>query len=340
MENHEIVVLGLLYVGVLLVAHYLSMVWAVAAAAAALLVSWKSLFRLLRELLWEQWIKIDREVRGDKESSGSFDWKPIVILGVATLVLTGNHYYGHRNHFRYFAAKTMAKKEDARWLRGANLKNSANHSGVQRVYRKRVRDRLGKWWLLGEFGYWTLWRVLGFFILPALLIFALPKEKLGEYGLKLGGTKDALLLCGILFAFMFAAVFMVSYKPAFRYHYPFPWANSAPPGGVPGSLLVTWWLMYGVQFFALEFFFRGFLLHGLKKSMGAYSIFAMVVPYAMIHFGKPVTETLGAFAAGLVLGTMALATRSIWCGVMIHIAIAWSMDFLAIFQKGILPSRW
>jgi len=55
----------------------------------------------------------------------------------------------------------------------------------------------------------------------------------------------------------------------------------------------------------------------------------MIVPYCMIHFHKPVAEVCGAVFAGIVLGTLAMATRSIWCGVLIHLSVAWSMDALA-----------
>lgn len=199
---------------------------------------------------------------------------------------------------------------------------------------------MGKWGLMVEFGYWVGWRVMGFFLLPMLLIFALPGERLRDYGLQVKGMTEHLWIYGVLFAIVFAAVVVASYTPSFRFHYPFPWARSAPAGGVPGAMLVSWELMYAAQFFALEFFFRGFMLHSLKRSMGAYAIFAMLVPYTMIHFGKPIPETLGAFAAGLVLGTLALATRSIWCGVFIHVSVAWSMDLLSLFQKGTLPSEW
>ena len=38
--------------------------------------------------------------------------------------------------------------------------------------------------------------------------------------------------------------------------------------------------------------------------MGSHAIFVMVVPYVMIHFGKPMLETVGAIIAGVVLGLL------------------------------------
>jgi membrane protease YdiL (CAAX protease family) len=60
----------------------------------------------------------------------------------------------------------------------------------------------------------------------------------------------------------------------------------------------------------------------------------MVTPYMMIHFGKPGAEAVGAILAGAALGLVALRTRSIYAGMAIHIAVAWSMDLLALWRKG------
>ena len=65
-------------------------------------------------------------------------------------------------------------------------------------------------------------------------------------------------------------------------------------------------------------------------------MFAMTVPYVMIHFRKPLPETFGAFFAGIALGTLALRTRSIYGGVIIHVSIAWSMDFFVLFHGGVV----
>jgi membrane protease YdiL (CAAX protease family) len=52
----------------------------------------------------------------------------------------------------------------------------------------------------------------------------------------------------------------------------------------------------------------------------------------MIHYHKPVLETFGAIAAGVILGYMSLRTRSIWLGAALHIAVAWTMDAAAIWH--------
>ena len=100
--------------------------------------------------------------------------------------------------------------------------------------------------------------------------------------------------------------------------------------------LFIWEIVYFVQFFALEFFFRGFMLHGTKQQFGYYSVFVMTIPYCMIHYGKPLPETIAAIVAGIVLGTLSLKSRSIWLGVAIHYSVAITMDLCSLWQKGLL----
>ena len=97
--------------------------------------------------------------------------------------------------------------------------------------------------------------------------------------------------------------------------------------------------MYIAQFFALEVFFRGFMLVPLRKSMGSSAIFAMSVPYVMIHYGKPYLETCGAFVAGLFLGSLAMKTRSIYAGFLVHVTVALLMDFMALSIRWGFPTQ-
>lgn len=131
----------------------------------------------------------------------------------------------------------------------------------------------------------------------------------------------------LLFLPVGLAVLFVAQSPDFQAHYPF----YDEAYGWPDQ--IVWELGYALQFFALEFFFRGFMLRGTVAEMGSMSVLFMVVPYCMIHFGKPLPECLGSILSGLVLGTLALDTRSIWGGVTIHVAVAWLMDGAALWMK-------
>jgi membrane protease YdiL (CAAX protease family) len=100
---------------------------------------------------------------------------------------------------------------------------------------------------------------------------------------------------------------------------------------------VAYEVAYGIQFFSLEAFFRGFLVFALFKKFGYYAVVIMTVPYCMIHFGKPPAETLGAIVAGLILGYLAVQSRSWIPGAFLHWGVGLTMDVLVVFQTVILP---
>lgn len=198
-------------------------------------------------------------------------------------------------------------------------------------------------WLFGDFFqtwahpnlypqlYWALVSVTGYFLLPAIVITGVWKERLAAYGFRIDRNPKIFLLYGGMFLAVIPLVFLVSHSPSFLRTYPF-YAQAANSW----TELLLWESAYALQFLALEFFFRGFVLFGFARQIGAHAIFLMATPYTMIHFQKPLPETVGAIIAGVALGTLALRTRSIAGGVVVHIAVAWSMDGFALWQKGFL----
>jgi hypothetical protein len=100
---------------------------------------------------------------------------------------------------------------------------------------------------------------------------------------------------------------------------------------------LSWEFIYLAQFFGLELFFRGFWLRAMR-TFGAGAIWSMVVPYCMIHFGKPYLEACGAMVAGVVLGSLAMRTRSIYAGFLVHGTVAILMDVLALYRRHALPT--
>lgn len=250
--------------------------------------------RIAAKLTIEQWRAIDADGGpGSNTGPRSVDWKVLVILFTCAVSLTLQEYVGQRELYRA-------------WF--------SEHAG-ERYYQ------------LQAFAWWTAWRVIGYLLLPMLVIILLPGERLRDYHVSPRGFIRHLWIYVVMFALILPAVFLASRTHAFRSTYPFySWANRSMFD------LWAWEGMYAIQFLSLEFFFRGFILHGLRRAVGANAIFFMIVPYCMIHYGKPMAETFGAIGAGLILGTLAMRTRSIWGGVAIHVGVAWTMDLLAVSQ--------
>ena len=155
-----------------------------------------------------------------------------------------------------------------------------------------------------------------------------------DYGLSFDGFSEHIWIYGLSLFVVLLLVVVVSFDEAFTTYYPF-----YDLAGRSWSDFLLWELFYAAQFFSLEFFFRGWMLEGAKKRLGSAAIFVMVIPYVMIHYGKPMIETMGAIIAGLVLGTLAMKTRSIWAGFLVHVTVAVSMDAASLIQDEGLPTK-
>jgi uncharacterized protein len=282
------------------------------AARQGPLISWP--FRVLLALFTYHWKKIHAEAFGREEGGKgpAFSLNPLVVMVGAAVLLALMEYYGSSSYLN------------------GTLKSLAKGGGGWAEWARSILS--GQYLELYGFIYWSLCRFLGYLVLPAVLVLFLRGERLSDYGLSLKSASAHLWLYLLLFLAVFPAVVIASYGPGFLKTYPF-----YKQAGRSFYDFAVFELFYALQFFSLEFFFRGFLLQSMRRHVGAHAITFMIVPYCMIHFGKPFAETIGAIGAGLILGTLAMRTRSIWGGVAIHIAVAWSMDLLALWHKNALP---
>jgi membrane protease YdiL (CAAX protease family) len=176
--------------------------------------------------------------------------------------------------------------------------------------------------------FWAAESFFFYFVIPAMLIKLVFKQNLAAYGFKLEGALKNWQLYLAMALFMLPVVYICSRTPNFQSHYPF-YRLSYGESWYPNLLI--WELFYLLQFIGLEFFFRGFMVHGLKEKMGIHAVFVMVIPYCMIHFGKPFPECLASIGAGLILGYLSYRNNSVMLGIAIHYAVAISMDVCALW---------
>jgi len=173
------------------------------------------------------------------------------------------------------------------------------------------------------------------YLLPILTIKFILKEPLKNYGLGVGKLRQHIKWYILLLVPILCFVVIVSFRDDFSSHYPFyklahrSWFD-----------LISWEILYLIQFICVEFFFRGFIIQACRPAFGVNAIFVMIVPYMMIHFPKPWLEASGAIFFGLFLGVLAFKSRTIWGGVVVHISIALSMDIAALLQTKGLPQQW
>jgi hypothetical protein len=182
--------------------------------------------------------------------------------------------------------------------------------------------------------WWVFVSVTFYFIVPALFVRFVQKRSLREIGLAFRIEREFFKLLFFCIAIMLPLVYLMSLTNGFSSKYPFLRVYDGSP--YLSSTLLAWEMIYFLQFFGLEFFFRGFLVHSLKDALGKYAIFVMTVPYTMIHFQKPMAEAFAAIVAGIFLGWLSYKNGTIWMGLILHCTVAFSMDILALYNKGLL----
>ncbi len=188
---------------------------------------------------------------------------------------------------------------------------------------------------LARYAWWSGWHLVCYVALPAVVLKCLLKESLLDYGWRWGETHKHWRGYAILLMPILVMVVGVSFREDFVDHYPF-----YDLAGRSWLDFLAWEILYLLQFACLEFFFRGYLVQTLRPHYGAAAIWIMVVPYLMIHFPKPWLEATGAIFFGLFLGMLALRSRSIWGGFLVHAGVAVSMDVASLIQRNQIPLRW
>lgn len=241
----------------------------------------------------------------------SVSWRPILLTIIFSLCLVLTRFFVGSQHFDewgFIVGKTMQEKIHF-YLH--------DHPDAE----------------LWDLVYWAGLLVVFYVFIPAFIIKVFLREKLSDYGLKIKGMFYGWKAYALMASFILPVVFFISFSPEFRNTYPFYRFNN-PDKLFPQFLI--WEAFYILQFFALEFFFRGFIVLGLKPHLKGYSILVMTIPYCMIHFSKPLPECIGSIFAGLILGAMSYRTGSVWLGAALHIAVALSMDTLSLWHRGLL----
>ncbi|HTM46165.1 MAG TPA: CPBP family intramembrane glutamic endopeptidase [Polyangiaceae bacterium] len=239
------------------------------------------------------------------------DYRPAACFVITAMVLTMQEYYGGRSFYDGSIDPILRALEKSGW---AFLK-------------------LKKYSELYGYAWWVLARLVGYVGIPVTfwkLIF--PKDSLLDMGLRTRGFISHLWIYGVCLAIVLPVLLLVAQQPDFGTYYPF-YKNSSRSW----FDFLLWESMYWLQFLSLEFFFRGWMLSVLRRTLGAAAIFAMAVPYCMIHYGKPYLEAHGAIVAGVVLGSLAMRTRSIYAGFLLHITVAVGMDLLSLWKRASLP---
>ena len=268
------------------------------------------------------WRQLDAEAADHQlaaRGSKKHDYRPLAMFAIVALVLTMQEYYGGREFYRYVVRPALRQVEIAQLHEPGGWGQYVDTRFYGELY---------------GYAWWAFTRVVGYTVVPLVawkLLFR--EDKMLDMGLRTQGfVKHAWIYLACLVVIV-PCVLIAAGSPEFANYYPFykkcsrSWFD-----------LIVWESMYIAQFFALEVFFRGFMLVPLRRSLGSGAVFAMCLPYVMIHYGKPYPEAAGAFIAGVFLGSLSMRTRSIYAGFLVHITVALLMDGIALSNRWGLPT--
>jgi len=237
-----------------------------------------------------------------------FRWEPadrnaLIVLLTSTVLLLVFFYWGRPGF--YFTSGLGG------WVADLARGSLEGHPGV------------------GGYLWWGLTSMVLRVSIPLIVIVWLLRGRPGDYGFRVRGIATHLPVYGAMYLVMLPLLLWASSFDSFLGYYPF--YKRAVEGGA------AFWLYelgYGLQFVGVEAFFRGFMTFGLLPRFGALAVVVMTVPYTMIHFSKPMPEATAAIFAGLILGAMAVRSRSFVPGIFLHVAVAMTMDLLVIWRLG------
>ena len=177
--------------------------------------------------------------------------------------------------------------------------------------------------------YWFLTDGTLMFLLPLISVKIIFRENLSLYGFTLGDKKFGLLTSIVFLAAMLITVWFVSGSQTF--------ANTYPQGGPKVKenfvIFILYELCILIYMLGWEFFWRGYMLFGLREKFGYYSVFIQMIPFFILHKGKPEIELFSSIFAGLILGVQALRSGSFIYSWILHWLVMFSIDGISVLRS-------
>jgi membrane protease YdiL (CAAX protease family) len=165
---------------------------------------------------------------------------------------------------------------------------------------------------------WNQWfsSLLYYAVLPILVIVVLLRKNPLDFGLRLGNPRIWSFYVIITCLVGIPILFVASRSSSLQSYYTIEHFNP-----------FIYFLETAVYLFAWEFMFRGFLLFGLKEKLREASILLQMVPFVLLHFGKPEIETISTILTGVYFGYIVYRGNCYWPAFIIHLFINITLVF-------------
>lgn len=173
------------------------------------------------------------------------------------------------------------------------------------------------------------------FFTSSLIIFIMYlifRNNQSSFGFGLGYNKtEAFSPFIFMFLMMVPLVFGASLTTGFKEVYPSFNKNwGAGLGFSSTTIFYINELIYLIDFFNLEYLLRGLFVVGIGQFIGRHAVLPVTLLYFSLHLEKPLAEAISSIFGGYILAIVSLQSKSIWPGVLIHMGIAFLMEFFSL----------
>lgn len=188
-----------------------------------------------------------------------------------------------------------------------------------------------------RFYYYVSDNLFGIFtcLIPVYILFLIfdKKSKSGFYGFNLKNLNFKLNFQ--LLGFVLIITFFASFLEDINAYYPVVERTGYKSFSSFTGISEFWSIFifqfsYMFDFVMIELFFRGFMIFGFVKLLGKNCILPVATLYAVIHFGKPLSEIISSFFGAYVLGIVALQLNNIRTGIYLHCLLALSIEIFTM----------
>jgi membrane protease YdiL (CAAX protease family) len=152
--------------------------------------------------------------------------------------------------------------------------------------------------------------LLYFAILPVLTVLLILRRNPLDFGLRFGNFKAWSFHVVVSLIIALPILYIASRSSLLAEYYTMTQLDMLKYSLETIAYLLSW-----------EFLFRGFLIFGLKEKFKEGSILIQMIPFAILHFGKPEVEAISTILMGIYLGYVVYRGNSYWPAFIIHLFI-------------------
>lgn len=154
------------------------------------------------------------------------------------------------------------------------------------------------------------WNSLALYFAAPIITLIVLKQQPATWAISFRGWQHWLRPCAIYLAIALPLIMIGSQNAGMSDYY------HAAPAHWPSYIATT-----AIYLLGWEYFFRGFLISSLRKHFREGAIVIQMIPFTLLHLGKPDIEVASCILSGIVWGYICYHARSFWPAFFMHLIV-------------------